>query len=94
MDEELIPFLRQYRHNNSDEFVAGFDLDGVKELVARLRAQACARDEILPMMGMIEVDPPRTSDQSSRTAILELSIASLSKENERLWRVIDALSKR
>ena len=39
MDNELLCLLRQFRHNNSDEFVSGFDRDGVIALVSGLRAE-------------------------------------------------------
>lgn len=39
MDNELLCLLRQFKHNNSDEFVSGFDRDGVIALVSGLRAE-------------------------------------------------------
>lgn len=32
----LVSALRQYRHNNSDDYVAGFDYEDTLDLVAKL----------------------------------------------------------
>lgn len=37
--DKLNEALRQYRHNNSDEFVFGYDKDAIDRLVAELEAQ-------------------------------------------------------
>ena len=36
LKDMLLPALRQYRHNNSDEFVAGYDKDDTVEIVSNL----------------------------------------------------------
>ena len=38
MSDLLQPALRQYRHNNSDEFVFGYDLKETDKIVAQLEA--------------------------------------------------------
>lgn len=43
MSELLIPAIRQYRHNNSDDFVFGYDQDETDRTVAGLIKE---RDEL------------------------------------------------
>ena len=39
MSEKLTPALRQYRHNNSDGFVFGYDLKETKEVISKLNRE-------------------------------------------------------
>lgn len=63
-DQTLLPdALRQFRHNNSDEFVAAYDIETVDAVIERLTAdlkQAKGGAEVAPLIGHIDMElfPP------------------------------------
>lgn len=67
MDNELLCLLRQFRHNNSDEFVSGFDRDGVIALVSGLRAELA---ECRARIDGLEADLAKTIGLLSQTAAI------------------------
>ena len=46
-DNELISALRQYRHNNKDGFVFGYDIDSTNEIVSRLKKEILALSNLI-----------------------------------------------
>lgn len=69
--QELAKYLRQYRHNDSDGFVFGYDKDGTDALVECLTAENDAlREEVVQLKAQLEkMNDAATDVINSRSAV-------------------------